>query len=53
MTVIELINQLQKVETKTATVYKDNSDDENNIVGKAVIERDLRDDEIVVVLKQW
>lgn len=51
MTVNDLIERLEKVEHKEAVVYLNDSDSNNNVCDRAIIEHDLLDDEIVVVLK--
>lgn len=50
MTVKELIGMLEKVEDKEAVVYLDNSTTLDNECDVAILERDLSDDEYVVVL---
>lgn len=50
MTVKELIRMLEKVEDKESTVYLDDSTMMGNECGVAILERDLNDDEYVVVL---
>lgn len=51
MTVAELINLLEKVETTDAEVYLKDSSLCGNTCNGAIIEHDLSDDEVVVVLK--
>lgn len=51
MSVVELISLLKKVNTETATVYMDDSNDIERLVRNVVVEHDLREDEVVVVLK--
>lgn len=50
MTVINLINLLQKVEHKEVDVYLEDSE-MGHMLSSAAIEHDLSSDEIVVVLK--
>lgn len=52
MTVAELVEQLQKVEDEDAEVFLYDSDDIRHKLGCAILERDLLDDEFVVVLKK-
>ena len=51
MTVKELIEQLEKVEQKGATVYIHSSHRIENRLTNAVIEHYLKDDQVVVVLE--
>lgn len=52
MTVAELVEQLQKVEDEDAEVFLYDADDIRHKLGCAILERDLLDDEFVVVLKK-
>lgn len=52
MTVAELVERLQKVEDEDAEVFLYDSDDIRHKLGCAILERDLLDDEFVVVLKK-
>ena len=51
MMVKELIEQLEKVERQTATVFLHNAESIVNELNEAVIEHDLKDDEVVVILR--
>ena len=52
MNVAELIAMLEKVQTKTALVFMKTSRLDNEcLVDHAIIEHDLRDDEVVVILR--
>ena len=52
MNVATLIEVLQKVEHKNADVYLEDSKVISNLLMSVVIERDLLDDNIVVILKR-
>ena len=51
MTVSDLIRLLEKVQHKEAKVYVLNSNRDENMLSQALIEHNLRNDEIVVILK--
>ena len=51
MSVNDLIKLLEKVNTKTATVYVNNSERVDYIVHKVIVEHDMEDDDVSVVLK--
>lgn len=51
MNVAELIAILEKVKTKTAYVYMNDSESIDHGIDRVVVEYDLRDDDVCVVLK--
>ena len=51
MTVMELIKMLEKVKCQTAVVYLHDAESSVNELNEAVIEHDLKDDEVVVILR--
>ena len=51
MNVAELIRLLEKVNTKGATVFMDDSENIEHMVDRVIVEHDMDDDEVVVVLK--
>ena len=51
LNVADLIAMLEKVKTKTAPVFLEESQEGDALLERAIIEHDLADDEVVVVLK--
>ena len=53
LNVADLIAMLEKVKTKTAPVFLEESQEGDALLERAIIEHDLADDEVVVVLKSY
>ena len=53
LNVADLIAMLEKVKTKTAPVFLEESQEGDAMLERAIIEHDLADDEVVVVLKSY